>query len=58
LKGERLLPTVAEKRIFWMSSVRTVDGRVLASEEPCGEHERVDDPCPYRRRRSARDEDV
>ena len=37
---------MAEKRTFWVLSVRTVDGRDLASEEPCGEHERGDDPGP------------
>jgi hypothetical protein len=35
-----------------------VDGRELASEHPGSEHERGDDPGPYRRRRSTRYEDV
>ena len=35
-----------------------MDGRDLASDEPGGEHERGDDPCPDRRRWSVRDEDV
>jgi hypothetical protein len=34
-------PTVAEKRTFGASSVRIVDGRELASEQPGGEHRDV-----------------
>ena len=49
---------MAEKRTFWVLSVRTVDGRDLASDEPGGEHERGDDPGPVRRRRGPRDQNV
>jgi hypothetical protein len=49
---------VAEKRTFWVLSVRTVDGRDLASDEPGGEHERGNDPGPVRRRRGPRDQNV